>query len=263
MNRRADEIRKRIAERKKKQLSTAKKIPHEPLHTSLMSEEEKYGFPDYSPIEYTPTTSSGERYPFFRKERFFFKVLASACLVLIVAILFKSPSPTFEKARTYISTTMDQEFQFAAVSSWYEDQFGKPLTLLPQKDEPKIDEQSVSGGYVMPASGKVMETFEEDKQGVTIQTGADSVVEAMSEGIVRYVGKRDGIGNTVIIQHADGSETWYGQLKTVDVNVYDFVNKGKELGVVASSDDGETGLFYFAIKKGEKFVDPSQVIQFE
>ncbi len=40
MNRRADEIRKRIAERKRKQLNTTKRLPQEPLHTSLMSEEE-------------------------------------------------------------------------------------------------------------------------------------------------------------------------------------------------------------------------------
>ncbi|TYR82809.1 M23 family metallopeptidase [Priestia megaterium] len=260
MNRRADEIRKRIAERKRKQLNTTKRSVHEPLHTSLMSEEEKYGLPDYSTIEYTPSQNEG--HPLFRKERFFFKVLASACLVLIVAILFKHPSPTFEQARQLVSDTMDDEFQFAAVSSWYEDKFGKPLTLLPQKEGSK-KEESVSNGYVIPASGKVMETFKEDKQGVTIQTGVDSVVEAMSEGIVRYVGKRDGIGNTVIIQHADGSETWYGQLKTINVNVYDFVNKGKEIGIVANAENGEAGMFYFAIRKGEKFVDPSQVIHFE
>jgi stage IV sporulation protein FA len=98
---------------------------------------------------------------------------------------------------------------------------------------------------------------------VTVQTGVDSVVEAMSEGIVRYVGKRDDIGNTIIIQHADGTETWYGQLKKINVSMYDFVNKGKEVGIVENSKKGDAGTFYFAIKKGDKFVDPSQVIQFE
>ena len=47
----------------------------------------------------------------------------------------------------------------------------------------------------------------------------DSVVEAMSEGIVRYVGKRDDTGNTVIIQHADGTETWYGHILVQKINV--------------------------------------------
>ena len=260
MNRRADEIRKRIAERKRKQLNTTKRLPQEPLHTSLMSEEEKYGSMDYSTVEYTP--SAKEYHPLFRKERFLFKILASACLVLIVGIMFKNASPTFEQARVVVQQTMDKEFQFAAVSSWYEDKFGKPLTLLPNKESSKT-EQSVSGEYATPASGKVTETFAQSKQGVTVQTGVDSVVEAMSEGIVRYVGKRDDTGNTVIIQHADGTETWYGQLKKTNVSMYDFVNKGKEVGIVENSKKGDAGTFYFAIKKGDKFVDPSQVIQFE
>jgi stage IV sporulation protein FA len=45
--------------------------------------------------------------------------------------------------------------------------------------------------------------------------------------------------------------------------MYDFVNKGKEVGIVENSKKGDAGTFYFAIKKGDKFVDPSQVIQFE
>lgn len=67
-----------------------------------------------------------------------------------------------------------------------------------------------------------------------------------------------------MIQHADGSETWYGHLGTISVKLYDFVEMGKEVGTAQASDEDEQkGLFYFAIKQGDQFIDPIQVISFE
>ncbi|WP_110111484.1 M23 family metallopeptidase [Bacillus sp. CGMCC 1.16541] len=260
MNRRADEIRKRIANRKKK-MGSAQPKDIQPKMRTFLSDEERYGSTDFSMYEYTP--SNQDRHLLFNKEWFMFKVLMSACLVLIVAILFKNPSPTFEQARHVVQTSMEKEFQFATVSNWYEKTFGQPLVLIPNESK-KQTEQSVNSGYAVPVAGsKVVETFEKTGQGITVETDSNSVVEVMNEGFVEFVGTKEGLGKTVVVQHADGTETWYGQLKQINVNIYDFVDKGTNLGIVASSESGEKGVFYFAIKNGEEFIDPSQVISFE
>ncbi|MBM7701370.1 M23 family metallopeptidase [Metabacillus iocasae] len=260
MNRRADEVKKRIADRKKK-LGSVQPKEIQPKMRTFLSDEERYGSTDFSMYEYTP--SNQERHPLFNKEWFMFKVLASACLVLLVAILFKNPSPTFEQARHVVQSTMEKEFQFATVSNWYEQTFGQPLALIPQKSK-KQTEQSVNSGYAMPvSSSKVLETFEKNGQGMTVETNVDSVVEVMNEGFVQFVGTKEGLGKTVVVQHADGTETWYAQLKKINVNIYDFVDKGTDLGVVATNESGDKGVFYFAIKNGEEFIDPSQVISVE
>jgi stage IV sporulation protein FA len=157
---------------------------------------------------------------------------------------------------------MEKEFQFAAVSSWYEERFGKPLALLPVKEQ--ADENEIAEHqYAIPASSRIVENFQESGQHIIIETGAEAEVTAMGEGLVHFVGNKEGFGKTVIIQHADQSESWYGNLSAVNVKLYEYIGKGTGVGTAAKGADDSKGAFYFAIKKGEDFVDPVQVIQFE
>ena len=256
MRSRADDVRKNIARRKKSR-DTNKTTPSRSL--LLAEDEELHGF------ERMPTYEAGPgegEHPLFRKEAFFMKLLASAILVLVVAILFRNPAATFEPARSFVKSTMEKDFQFAVVSDWYEGKFGKPLALFPLPNE--SEKKAVNGDhYALPASGKILEDFEVNGQRITIETGKGAEVEAMNEGIVEYVGNQDGFGKTVIIQHSDKSETWYGNLQEISVSLYDYIDKGKKVGTVANSPTETKGAFYFAIKKGDDFIDPIQVIQFE
>ncbi|MBT2688089.1 M23 family metallopeptidase [Bacillus sp. ISL-47] len=258
MNSRADEIRKRIARRKKENERLSKKADSHLLWTE---DEERYGFnklPSYD-------TKMGEGdHPLFRKELFLFKLLASACIFLLAAILFKNETARLNPARDFVMASMEKDFQFAAVSGWYEDQFGKPLAFLPFSDGKKeTQSSSADSDYALPASAKILEDFNDNGQRITIETGKEASVEAMSEGLVRFAGKKDGFGNTVIIQHGDKSESWYGNLADINVNPYQYIEKGTGLGTAGNTEDGEKGSFYFAIKKGDDFIDPIQVIPFE
>lgn len=258
MNSRADEIRKRIERRKKEKNREARKIESSVLWTE---DEERYGFNKLPSYE----TKVGEgEHPLFRKELFLFKLLAAACLFLLAAILFKNETETLDPARNFVKASMEKDFQFAAVSGWYEEQFGKPLAFLPFSDGTK-ESQSASDNtdYALPASAKILEEFDDNGQRITIETGKDAAVEAMSEGFVRFAGKKDGFGNTVIIQHGDKSESWYGNLADINVNLYQYIEKGTSIGKAGDTEDDAKGSFYFAIKKDDDFIDPIQVIPFE
>jgi stage IV sporulation protein FA len=113
--------------------------------------------------------------------------------------------------------------------------------------------------------GKILENFEKNGQGIMIETGKGAAVQAINDGLVTFAGVKDGIGKTVIIQHADKSETWYGNLDDVKVKLYEYVNKRTVVGTVSTSagEDKTKGKYYFAIKKGDQFIDPIQVIRFE
>jgi stage IV sporulation protein FA len=257
MGSRADEIRKRMAKRKKER----ERIEQRAAETRVLPEtEELYGFdklPSYEP------GSGKSNHPLFQKEIFIFKILASACLVLIVAIVFRSETDRVEPVKDFVKNTMETEFQFAAVSNWYEDQFGKPLALLPVKETVNTDESQFGTQYALPASGRILEDFGDNGQKITIETGKDAPVEAMNEGLVTFVGTKEGFGNTVIIQHSDKSDTWYGNLADFDVNVYQYIDKGASVGKASAVEGEEKGTFYFAIKKGDDFIDPIGVIKFE
>lgn len=200
-------------------------------------------------------------HPLFKKEVFFMKIFISAILVLLVAIIFQSPSSKMEGARAEIKKTFEREFQFAVVADWYEEKFGQPLALFPAQSDSNKEEPKEN--LAMPVTGKILEPFSEEHQGIIMETGTEAKVEAMSSGTVTFAGKKEGIGNTVIIQHPDYSESWYGMLDHISVKSMEKVTAEQQIGTVSSGEDGETGQFYFAIKQHDTFIDPIQVMKFE
>jgi len=258
MRSRADDIRKRVARRKRERDRVKKNVQNRVMWPE---DEERYGFSKMASYE----GESGEgTHPLFNKEWFLFKILASACLFLLIAIMFKNGASALDPARNFVKNTMENDFQFVAVANWYEEKFGKPLALLPLSDDKKDGEDKTQSiDYALPASAKILEDFRENGQRITIETEKDAPVQAMSEGLVKFAGKKDGFGKTVIIKHADNSESWYGHLEEINVSLYEYAEKGKELGKSTNMKDGTKGSFYFAIKKGDDFVDPIQVIPFD
>lgn len=254
---RADDVRRRLAKRRRERERISRNS--DVNRYLVVDDEEKYGFDKFSSYESGPGEGG---HPLFNKEMFIFKILGSACLVLVVAILFRNGEGKLEPIKNFVTQSMEQDFQFTAVSDWYEEQFGKPLALLPSEKNEDANEAEVTQEYALEAA-RILEDFEENGQKVSIETEKGAAVNAMSEGRVRYVGNEDGFGKTVIIQHADKSETWYGNLQSIDVSLYESIKKGTSVGLASDTADGTKGMFYFAIKKGDDFIDPIQVIQFD
>lgn len=259
-DRRRKEILKRIQKRKRmNQRFSESGLKTNPKKTQIV-------YPDYEESHDFTWFSSSDglkrgRHPLFNKDIFLLKTLLSAVLVLVVALSFKLPNPQLEPVRQAVKTVMNTEFQFAAISEWYEDTFGKPLALFPElmnKSDTQLAEE-----YAVPATGVILETFDADNNGVIIQTVQGAGVDSIQDGTVIFAGEKDELGKTVIIQHADKTETWYGQLGEIHVKVYDNVKAGERVGTVLTSQDELYGEFYFAIKQDEKFIDPVQVIKFE
>ncbi|WP_243355604.1 M23 family metallopeptidase [Bacillus litorisediminis] len=253
---RTDEIKKRIAKRKRERLHRGQ--GEERRGFILPEVEEQHGFERMYTFESGPDRSP----VLFKKEIFIFKILASACLFLLTAILFKSTNSSLDSIRTVVSETMENDFQFAAVTEWYEDTFGEPLAFFPT-DSKEADDSEMTVDYAVPASGKVLHSFETTDQGITIETGKNEPVKAMKEGVVIFAGKKEDTGQTVMIQHADDTITWYGQLKEINVSYQENVPMGEQVGTVSDGKSEGKGEFYFAIQKGNEFIDPIQVISFE
>ncbi|HEY4554427.1 MAG TPA: M23 family peptidase, partial [Bacillaceae bacterium] len=126
MGHRVKDVRRRIAARRRRRYSAGgeRQLSKSAAGLYAGNDEENMIFEH---------DSKGGIHPLWNREVFFLKLLLSAVLVLVTAIAFKSPSAAFDSTRSTIKKAMGQEFQFAAVSEWYEDQFGKPLALLPAK----------------------------------------------------------------------------------------------------------------------------------
>jgi stage IV sporulation protein FA len=245
MKNRADEIRKRY-QMKVGQKSSDSNYPYVSTPNRNPYSSEKMGS--------ERSISSG----------FLMRILGAICLFLLVGVLFKSQASELDGVRNFVKQTFENEFQFTQVSAWYEEQFGKPLALLPAIDDPKEADENINvkAVYALPAT--VTQSFEDNGKGILLETGSNSDVVAVNAGQVTYIGEKENLGKTIIIQHSDGSETWYGMLESInkDVKIYDVVEKGASIGKVSKSEEN-TGQFYFAVKKDDSFIDPLQVVNFD
>lgn len=264
MSHRADEIRKRL-EKKRKQVSGSKRFPtqtgsekQKPPSWVMMSDQEKHGT---LPVYEDGNSNFSGRHPLVKTDSIILKCLLSACLVLVSAIAYKTNSGPVSQIKPVVAQTFETEFQFASASHWFETKFGSPLAFLAPEKKNKEQQVEVGQDLVAPASGKVQQDFQDNGEGIKVETSSDTI-DCIKEGYVVEVSKDGETGLTVKVQHADNTYSIYGELKDVDVALYDFVDKGKKLGSI-KLDDHNKGLYYFAMKDGDKFIDPIQVISFE
>ncbi|MFN2745068.1 peptidoglycan DD-metalloendopeptidase family protein [Bacillus sp. z60-18] len=264
MSHRADEIRKRIARKRKKK--TPGKPPGRPEHKKDETRQPPL-WPAFADDETNGESSAPQgnsllingKHPLVKADALIIKCLLAACLVLVSAIAYKGHFEPLKQIKPAIGQVFTEEFQFAALKDWYEAKFGHPLALFQPKSSKKAGQVEVNKDLATPAMGKVQEKF--SGQGIKVET-EEEAIRSMKEGYVIEVDKKPDTGLTVVMQHADNSYTYYGQLKKADVALYDFVDKGTKLGTIEQNKD-DKGVYYFAIKKGDEFVDPIQVITFE
>lgn len=67
--------------------------------------------------------------------------------------------------------------------------------------------------------------------GVSLEVGNNYNMHSLESGIVVYIGEKENLGNTVIIQGTDGVDYWYSNLENIGVNLYDYIEKNTLLGV--------------------------------
>ena len=71
--------------------------------------------------------------------------------------------------------------------------------------------------------------------GVGIEAAESAAVLAAGAGTIAYVGPQEGLGTMVIINHADGFQTRYAQVSSVQVAVGDRIQAGQAIAWVAAN----------------------------
>lgn len=74
------------------------------------------------------------------------------------------------------------------------------------------------------------------KDGISLEVGNEYLIPILEDGIVIFIGEKEDYGNTIIIQQTDGINLWYGNVKNVNVDLYDYVSKGEFLAASNSKE---------------------------
>ena len=90
--------------------------------------------------------------------------------------------------------------------------------------------------------------------GVKLEVDDNYLVPSLSEGMVVFIGEKDGYGKTIIIENLDGIYNWYGNIESSSLKLYDYVEKGSLVGEVNK-------YLYLVFSKGDKYLNYEKYIK--
>lgn len=150
---------------------------------------------------------------------FVMRFLICVIITLLCFILLKK-NPSWKSS--FYKYVFEQNFRFASINQIYQKYFGSPIPFFEQL----IEEPT-------KAVFREKLTYKEEKKyqdGVKLTVDPDLLIPSLESGIVVFIGKKEGYGNTLIIQQANGIDCWYGNIKNLSVKLYDYVEQGSALG---------------------------------
>ena len=160
--------------------------------------------------------------------KFISKLLISIIFTLSILIAFSKSKEFKEK---FYDTVYKENFNFAYFSNLYSKYFGK----INLNDAKQVFTEKLN-----------YSNTKKYNDGVELILN-NSLVPLIEEGIVVYIGKDDTYGNIIRVEDKDGKETTYGNMETIEVSLYDYLEKGSFLG--------STDKLYLVFKKDGKVLN--------
>lgn len=176
--------------------------------------------------------------------------------------------PLAEHARLRIEDIVQRPIQWTALTDWYGKYIDAKPVVTPLTDRaiPPNEEHAVSGTpiqFTAPYKGQLFLSFHPASQGVFVRATIDEQVKSVADGRVIFTGEFPGIGHTVIVQHANGFQSWYGMLQTVEVEKQQWLPARAIIGAGTKEHAAANSYLFFAIKDGAQFINPLDMIRFE
>ncbi len=97
-------------------------------------------------------------------------------------------------------------------------------------------------------------------EGIDLTSDNGAEVKAFATGVVAHSGWMPGYGKSVILHHADGTETLYGHCEKIHVSRGDVVAKGTAIGVMGSTGRSTGDHLHFEVRRNGRVIDPLKVL---
>ena len=121
--------------------------------------------------------------------------------------------------------------------------------------------------FTWPLRGKILYGFDKwvdgyKNKGIDIQASNGQAVKASKSGVVVLTSDRpDGWGKVVVLQHNDGSYTWYAYNSRILVNKGDRVAQGQTIVKAGSTGRAKRNMLHFKIFLHGVPVNPTYLLQ--
>ena len=91
------------------------------------------------------------------------------------------------------------------------------------------------------------------KDGVKLQVSDNYMVPTLESGVVVFIGEKENYKNTIIVEQVDGIDVFYGNIKSDNIKLYDYVEKGELLGEANKE-------LYLVFQKDGEYLDYKEYI---
>lgn len=166
-----------------------------------------------------------------KSNNFITKILLSVIFVFISLIYIKNDDKNLEKYKNYVFT---KTFSFAKANNLFDKVIDRNLV---------IDNNKTS----MVFNDNIELSSEKYKNGTKIKFDSNSIINSLESGIVVFIGEKDDLGNTIIIQGVDGYDIWYSNINNSNLTIYDYIEKDSIIG--------ESEELIITISKDGKYID--------
>lgn len=181
---------------------------------------------------------------FSKKKLFWYFSKICICIIFVLGTLILMKTNSKFKNEFY-KNVYENNISFAYINKIYEKYAG---SSLPFKDYFVNKEQPVFGETLTYNSTDIY------LDGVKLNVDNEYLIPILEDGLVIFIGTKEGYGNTVIIGQSNGIDVWYSNIDNIAVNLYDYVKKGNLLG------NTKTDYFYLVFKKDGQVLNYEEYI---
>lgn len=142
--------------------------------------------------------------------------LLAIIMVLGIVIFTKMDSANKELVNKYF---FSDTLNFTEINNYFHDKFGSVVPQVPTNEALVFSSRDIKN-YDYELVGDHYE----------IKVNKGSTISSLCGGIVVFLGEKDNLGNTVIVQGNDGVDIWYGGINNTNISLYDYVEKDTILG---------------------------------
>lgn len=164
------------------------------------------------------------------------KFLLSIIFLMVSIILIKSNSNI---KNFYQKDILTKQINFTKFNDFYTKYFGN---ILPDYTVPSVPTQMASNTEFDYNNGTPY------LNGTKLETTENYPVPIITSGIIVFLGEKDSLGPTCIVQGIDGIDIWYSHIDTSSLNLYDYVTEGKILAPT------ESNYFYLTIDSNGNYL---------
>lgn len=169
------------------------------------------------------------------------KFLISIIIFLVALICIKKDISLKKIIKENI---YEKSIKFNSNQKLYDKYFGSYLSL----ERTNNDTQAVMNEIINYSKEEKYEN------GVKLTVEDNYLVPVLESGVIVYIGEKDKLGNTVIVEQVDGIETIYSNINTSNYKLYDYVEKGDLIGETLSKN------LILQFQKNGEYLDYKEII---